>query len=190
MLLKLEKEIIEFSPYNDQEKSDKNILLKLLKNEKNIFSRENKICHFTASSWIVNEEKTKVLMIYHNIYNSWSWTGGHADEEMNLLKVALIEAKEETGLEKLKVLQEDIFSIEILTVDGHMKNGKYISSHFHLNITYLLEANEADILSIKEDENSGVCWINIEESEKIAKEEKMKVIYKKLNEKLKKYLRS
>ncbi|MGL4786818.1 MAG: hypothetical protein ACRC2Q_08075, partial [Cetobacterium sp.] len=85
---------------------------------------------------------------------------------------------------------EDIFSIEILTVDGHMKNGEYVSSHLHLNITYLLEANEHDMLSIKEDENSDVCWINIEESEKISKEEKMKIIYKKLNEKLKKYLRS
>ena len=165
MLLKLEKEIIEFSPYNEQEKLDKNILLKLLNSEKNIFSRKNKICHFTASSWIINEEK-------------------------NLLKVALTEAKEETGLENIKVLLEDIFSIEILTVDGHMKNGEYVSSHLHLNITYLLEANEHDMLSIKEDENSDVCWINIEESEKISKEEKMKIIYKKLNEKLKKYLRS
>ena len=190
MLLKLEQEIIKFHPYNEQEKLDKNILLKLLKNEKNIFSRENKICHFTASSWIINKEKTKVLMIYHNIYDSWSWTGGHADKETNLLKVALIEAKEETGLQNIKVLLEDIFSIEVLTVDGHMKNGKYISSHLHLNVTYLLEANEGDILSIKEDENSGVCWVDIEKSEKISKEKKMRVIYKKLNEKLKKYLRS
>ncbi|MGL5279579.1 MAG: NUDIX hydrolase [Cetobacterium sp.] len=190
MTLKLEKEIIEFSPYNEQEKLDKSILLNLLKDEKNIFSRENKTCHFTASSWIINEEKTKVLMVYHNIYDSWSWTGGHADKETDLLKVAIMEAKEETGLENIKILLDDIFSIEILTVDGHMKNGKYISSHLHLNITYLLEARETDILFIKEDENSGVCWIDIEESEKISKEEKMKVIYKKLNEKLKKYLRS
>lgn len=190
MSLKLEQEIIKFHPYNEQEKIDKNILLNLLKNEKNIFSRENKRCHFTASSWIINKEKTKVLMIYHNIYDSWSWTGGHADKETNLLKVALIEAKEETGLQNIKVLLEDIFSIEVLTVDGHMKNGKYISSHLHLNVTYLLEANEGDILSIKEDENSGVCWVAIEESEKISKEKKMRVIYKKLNKKLKKYLRS
>ena len=190
MPLKLEKEIINFFPCNEQEKSDKNILLDLLKSEKNIFSRKNKICHFTASSWIVNEEKTKILMIYHNIYDSWSWTGGHTDEETDLLKVAIMEAKEETGLENIKVLLEDIFSIEILTVDGHMKNGEYISSHLHLNITYLLEANERDTLSIKEDENSGVCWVDIEESEKISKEKNMKIIYKKLNEKLKKYLRS
>ena len=44
-----------------------------------VLTRNNKMCHFTASSWIINKDKTKVLMVYHNIYKSWSWTGGHAD---------------------------------------------------------------------------------------------------------------
>ena len=47
MSFKLEKEIEKYCPYNDQEESDKSILLDLLKREKNIFSRENKLCHFT-----------------------------------------------------------------------------------------------------------------------------------------------
>ena len=34
-------------------------------------------------------------MVYHNIYNSWSWLGGHADGETDLLAVALREVKEE-----------------------------------------------------------------------------------------------
>lgn len=184
MSFNLEEKIIKYYQCNEQEKADKDMLLELLKKEKNLFSRDNKLCHFTASAWIVNEERTKVLMIYHNIYDSWSWTGGHADGETDLLKVAIQEAKEETGLKNIKVLSEDIFSIEILTVDGHIKNGKYVSSHLHLNITYLLEAKESDSLSIKEDENSGVRWVELEESEKISKEENMKVIYKKLNKKL------
>lgn len=184
MSFNLEKKIIKYYQCNEQEKADKDMLLELLKKEKNLFSRDNKLCHFTASAWIVNEERTKVLMIYHNIYDSWSWTGGHADGETDLLKVAIQEAKEETGLKNIKVLSEDIFSIEILTVDGHIKNGKYVSSHLHLNITYLLEAKESDSLSVKEDENSGVRWVELEESEKISKEENMKVIYKKLNKKL------
>ena len=56
------------------------------------------MAHMTASSWIVNEDYTKVLMIYHNIYNSWAWTGGHADGDEDLLHVAVKEAREETGL--------------------------------------------------------------------------------------------
>ena len=90
----LKEEIEKFVPYNEQEKSDKAIMLKYIDASKDVLTRENKIAHFTASNWIVNKEKSKVLMIYHNIYKSWAWTGGHADGEEDLLKVALREANE------------------------------------------------------------------------------------------------
>lgn len=143
------------------------------------------MCHFTASNWIVNKQRTKILMIYHNIYNSWAWTGGHADGESNLLNVAIREAKEETGLRNLKLLSDGIFGIEILTVDSHIKRGKFVPSHLHLDCCFLLEANENELLKIKADENSGVNWIDIEKATEITNEEKMKPIYEKLNKKLK-----
>lgn len=95
-------------------------------------------------------------MIHHNIYNSWSWTEGHANNEENLLELSIKEAKEETGLKSINPILDSVYSIEILTVDGHMKNNQYISSHLHLNITYLLEADKENSLYIKSDENSGV----------------------------------
>mgnify|MGYP002237558723 CR=1 FL=1 len=52
----------------------------------------------TASAWVVNKDRSKVLMIYHNIYNSWSWLGGHADGETDLLAVAIREVREEAAL--------------------------------------------------------------------------------------------
>ena len=55
-------------------------------------------------------------------------------------------------------VSEDIFSIESLTVDGHFKKGRYVSSHLHLNITFLMEADSEEAVSIKVDENSGVAW--------------------------------
>jgi len=39
-------------------------------------------------------------MIHHNIYKTWTWTGGHLDGEVDLLKLALKEANEETGIYK------------------------------------------------------------------------------------------
>lgn len=184
MFFNLKKEIYNYLPFNEQEKVDKEVILNLLETEDNLLSRENKICHFTASSWIVNKDKTKVLMIHHNIYNSWSWTGGHADNEKNLLEVSIKEAKEETGLKSISPILEEIYSIEILTVDGHMKNNQYVSSHLHLNVTYLLEADEENPLYIKPDENSGVQWFELKDIEKVSNEENMKVIYRKLNKKL------
>ena len=124
-------------------------------------------------------------MIYHNIYKSWAWTGGHADGDSDLLHVAIKEAEEETGLNNLKLLSDGIYALQILTVDSHIKRGKFVSSHLHLDCCFLLEANEEEKLRIKKDENSGVKWVEIDKVTKLTNEEKMKSIYAKLNSKLK-----
>ena len=183
--MNLKEQIEKYIPYNEQEVSDKELMLEYINTFDDVLTRENKMCHFTASNWIINKDRTKVLMIYHNIYKSWAWTGGHADGDSDLLHVALKEAEEETGLSNLKLLSDGIFGLQILTVDSHIKRGKYVSSHLHLDCCFLFEANEEDELKIKEDENSGVKWINIDEATKITNEEKMRPIYEKLNSKIK-----
>lgn len=185
---KLREKIESYKPYNEQEEKDKEMMLKYIDTFEDVVTRNNEFGHFTASSWVVNKEKTKVLMVYHNLYQSWAWTGGHADGETDLLSVAIRELKEETGVKNIKILDDDIFSLEIACVDGHIKRGKYVSSHVHLNLTYLLEVDEREILQIKADENSGVQWIAIEDVETIVNEKWMiKNIYQKLNQKLKGY---
>ena len=183
----LKEQIEKYSPYNEQEINDKEMMLKYIDTFEDVLTRDNKMCHFTASNWIVNKERTKVLMIYHNIYKSWAWTGGHADGDEDLLHVALKEANEETGLNNLKLLSNGIFGIQILTVDSHIKRGKFVPSHLHLDCCFLFETDENEVIRIKEDENSGVEWIDIDKAEEITNEEKMKPIYKKLNNKIKDY---
>ena len=184
--MNLKEQIENYKPYNEQEEKDKETILKYINTFDDVLTRNNEYGHFTASSWAVNKERTKVLMIYHNIYKSWAWTGGHADGESNLLGTAIRELKEETGVENVKVLDDNIFSLEIACVNGHVKRGKYVSSHVHLNLTYLLEVDEEEILKIKEDENSGVKWIKLEDVEKESNEEWMvENIYKKIIKKLK-----
>ncbi len=185
--MKLQEQLEQYHPYNEQEERDKKVMLQLLKTQPDIFTRENEVAHFTASSWLLNREHTKVLMIYHNIYHSWAWTGGHADGEEDLLAVAIREAQEETGVKEIQTVDDTIFSIETLTVDGHEKRGRYVPSHLHLNVTYLLEADEAEVLRIKPDENSGVKWFSLEEALEACSEPWMvERIYKKLNNKLQK----
>lgn len=185
--MNLKEEIENYKPYNEQEEKDKQMMIQYLNTFDDVLTRKNEFGHFTASAWVVNKEKTKVLMIYHNIYKSWAWTGGHADGESNLLNTAIRELKEETGVENVKILKDGIFSLEIVCVNGHIKNNKYVSSHVHLNLTYLLEVDEKEVVRIKEDENSGVKWIKIEDVAKASNEKWIiENIYKKLNEKLSK----
>lgn len=174
-----------YRPWNEQEAADRDEILRQIEHSPDIFTRENRNAHMTASSWIVDPSRTKVLMVYHNIYDSWSWTGGHADGETDLLVVALREAREETGIAHVRPLRSDIYSLEILTVDGHEKRGKYVSSHLHLNLTYLLEADDSDLLVRKEDENSAVAWFSLDDAVKVSTEPWFqKRIYPKLNAKL------
>ena len=130
------RQIENYAPFNEQEEKDKALILGWIRNNENAFSRENTVAHITASAWVVNKDRSKVLMVYHNIYNSWSWLGGHADGETDLLSVAIREVKEEAGISNVRPVSEEIFSLESLTVDGHVKKGNYVSSHLHLNITY------------------------------------------------------
>ena len=184
-MISLEKQLEEYQPYNEQEEKDLALIQKLLAQEPDIFDRSCLFAHMTASTWVVNREKTKVLMAYHKIYDSWAWLGGHADGERDLLKVALKEVREESGVVHVRPLLDTPFSIEILTVDGHEKRGSYVSSHLHLNVTYLLEADETDPLRKKEDENSGVAWFGLKEAVEVSTEPWFqKRVYGKLNEKL------
>lgn len=179
------RQIENYQPFNEQEERDKDLILEWIRNNENAFSRENKVAHITASAWVVNKDKSKVLMVYHNIYNSWSWLGGHADGEMDLLSVAIREVKEEAGISNVRPITEEIFSLESLTVDGHVKKGSYVSSHLHLNITYLLEADSDEQVSVKADENCGVAWFSPEEAlEKSTEPWFVEHVYAKLIEKM------
>ena len=159
----LKENINNFVPYNEQEEVEKNIMLKFINDFDDVLTRENVYGHFTSSAFVLNKERTKILMIYHKIYNSWAWTGGHCDGDNNLLYVAMKEAKEETGIKNVKPILNDIYSLELISVRGHIKKGKYVASHTHFNVTYLLEADENEEIHIKEDENIGVKWVPINE---------------------------
>ena len=166
-------QIENYQPYNEQEERDRGLILDCLRAFEDVFTRENALAHMTASAWVVNERFDRVLMAYHNIYNSWSWLGG------------LKEVREESGVKNVRPASKDIFSLEVLTVDGHMKRGKYVSSHLHLNVTYLLIADDTNVLTVKPDENSGVKWFTPEGAVEASSEPWFREhIYKKLNEKM------
>ena len=168
-----------------QEENDRKQILYYLDHDINILNRDNEQAHLTVSAWILNSEHNKVLMAYHNLYHSWAWLGGHADGNDDLIAVAYKEIKEESGIEKVRLLDDNIFSLEVLCVDGHMKKGKYVSSHLHLNITYLFEADDKQDIRIKEDENSAIGWIAIDDiRNKVTEQWFMDNIYQKLIDKI------
>lgn len=202
--------IAAFEPFNEQEAADKRVILRALDTDSDCFDRSAQ-AHMACSIWVVDPSFTQTLLVYHNIYDSWSWIGGHADGECDLAAVALRELQEETGVAHARLVAGEahgagdasaaseptvggvrplcgpggIYSLEVLTVDGHEKRGAYVSSHLHLNVTYLAIADPAEPIRIKPDENSGVRWVPLEDAIRLSTEPWIRDrIYRKLIDKL------
>ncbi len=187
--MELLKQIREYEPVNEQEEKDRQLMIDVLENDVDLFSRRNPY-HFTASAWITNRQHDRILMAYHNIYDSYSWLGGHCDGDSDTARVCLKEVNEESGLSNIRLLDEKICSLEVLTVAGHMKNGRYVSGHLHFNVTYYVEGDDSQTLTVRPQENKSVRWFDFDQAPYSSSEPWfINHIYLKLNEKLKRILK-
>ena len=134
-------------------------LIDVLNNDKYCFHRTNYSGHFTASAWILNENRDKALMTHHKKLNMWLQLGGHADENTDLLSVAQKEAFEESGIEKIRLLNNGIFDVDIHLVPKF----KDQPSHRHFDIRFIFEANENNEKISFNHESHNVLWIKLDE---------------------------
>lgn len=173
--------IVRFQPGDEREAQEQRMILGMIDRLGDvILTRESEIAHMTASSIIVSKDRRRTLMAFHRIYNSWAWTGGHADGEDDFEAVARREAQEETGISGLRRLGGGIASIEILPVWAHVRRGKPVGSHLHLNVSYLFEADDSLPLSVREDENSAVGWLAVDRLDEYVSEPPMLPVYRRL----------
>ncbi len=151
------KSLEKYNTSHAEEKLFVSRFLELL-NHPDAFQRHHLPGHITGSSWILDQSRQYVLLVHHGTLNKWLQPGGHADGEENVLNVALREAQEETGLKHFKLLQEEIFDLDIHPIPA--RGG--FPEHLHYDIRFLFEAdrNEQVIVS---DESHDVAWIALQE---------------------------
>ncbi len=133
--------------------------LELLKSP-DAFQRTHLPGHITGSAWIINPDKTKVLLVHHAKLNRWLQPGGHADGDEYVLRVASREAEEETGLKKISVLSPKIYDLDIHRIPTR----KDFPEHLHYDIRYLMQASEDESIIVSE-ESHDVKWIFLHELE-------------------------
>lgn len=179
----LKKMIEDYVPFDEQEINDKEYFLKCIDTFDDVLTRNNVFAHFTASAFVVNQDRTKMLVVYHKIYDGWIYPGGHTDGEDDLLSVAIREVLEETGL-SVTIIDNSIFSIQVCPTIGHYKNNKYVSAHTHLDVVFLFEADDQELLVYREEESSGIKWILLDDSYDNTMVNFIRPIHKKLVKKL------
>ena len=155
--------IKNYEAKNKKEAEDKDNLLRL--DERLISVDRSAPYHYTTSSMVLDREKNKLLMIYHKIYRSWSWPGGHVEEGEELFYSALRELYEETGLRRAKPLSEKPIALELMPVASHERKGEKVDSHFHANR----------------------MWVPVDKLDAFVAEDHMLPIYRELLERMRSY---
>lgn len=175
----LKERLASYQPYNEQEAFDQRAILQFISRNPDYLERTNLVAHFTVSTIVVNEAMDHVLFAHHNIYKSWGWLGGHNDGDEDMLRVALKETEEETGLKKIRPYSDEIFMLDTIYVPNHIKHGRHVSDHLHLNATFLIIADQDEPPVVNQEENSGVAWFPIATVLDVVNEPRMIPIYQK-----------
>lgn len=124
--------------------------------------------HLTGSAWIVSPDRRQTLLTHHHKLDKWLQLGGHADGENDLLAVALREAREESGLTRLRPVSTAVFD-----VDRHwIPPRKTEQGHFHLDLRFLIEADPNEPLVIST-ESKDLAWIDLGQVSALNPEESM-----------------
>lgn len=121
------------------------------------FERSLEIGHITGSAWVVNAKNSHALFTHHRKLNMWLQLGGHADGESIVQNVALREAREESGLSALELMQPTIFDIDIHRIPERKTASKVEKSHLHYDVRYLIRATSDEPLTISH-ESHDLAW--------------------------------
>lgn len=155
-----------FSPKESSQESAVKDIITFVEREPACAERSHLSGHLTGSAWIVNDARTKVLLLHHRKLNRWMQPGGHADGEFDLLSIALKEAREESGLSRIEPISQEIFDLDIHQIPEF----KDIPTHYHFDVRFLLRADDSEQPNRNEESND-VRWTELADIHKYTDEE-------------------
>lgn len=148
-------------------------IIEFINNNTDCFHRSNTKGHITGSALLLNNTEDKALLMLHKKINKWFQLGGHADGESNILKVAIKEAQEESG-----ILGIESICNEIIDVDIHLIDKGTDIPHYHFDVRFLLKVTSDENFVINR-ESLDLRWMNLDEVKDLSLESSLLRLMKK-----------
>lgn len=149
------EQLQSYSPEFEAEKQFRASFFAFIEENPTCFERSHQEGHITGSAWIVNENRDRALLTHHFKLDRWLQLGGHADGDPDIIRVAIREATEESGLSSIELLSDQIFDIDIHTIPAR----KTEPEHLHYDIRFLFQADEQVPLIVNR-ESKELAWLS------------------------------
>jgi hypothetical protein len=150
LLEKLEK----YVP-SSEEVASKRAMIQFVQNNPRCFERTLEEGHITGSAWLLSKDGSQALLTHHRKLDMWLQLGGHCDGDHDVLRVAIKEAQEESGIMQIAPVSEDIFDIDIHLIPANKKE----TAHYHYDVRFLLQVMSDEKLVISH-ESKELRWIS------------------------------
>lgn len=150
------KKLEKYFPTDPYEIAAKSQMLDFINEFENCFDRSLALGHFTGSCWIESYDKSKFLLTLHKKIGLWLQPGGHADGDSDIVRVALKEAHEESGLENIELVSNDIFDIDIHLIHAY----KNVPAHYHFDVRFLMRASNKNEKIKISNESNDLKWFS------------------------------
>jgi 8-oxo-dGTP pyrophosphatase MutT (NUDIX family) len=127
------------------------------------FSRSQREAHFTGSAVVTDAAGERVVLVHHAKLQRWLQPGGHADaaDAGDMEATALREAREETGCRvHLHPTAPRPLDVDIHTIPAR----KDEPEHLHLDVRYLVVAENPEALAHDPNESFGAQWLPWDEA--------------------------
>ena len=165
---KLLKQLNKYHSQWSEESEAVERLIRFVETNVDCFKRSLLSGHVTGSAWVVDSSGENVLLTHHKKLNRWLQLGGHTDGDSDVMKSALREVEEESGLSDLEILNEDIFDIDIHSIPERGLEPE----HFHYDVRFALRIRGDETYTVS-DESHDLSWVPIESLEEYSREESM-----------------
>ena len=147
-----------------------------VRSHEDCFERSLAVGHVTGSAFILDSGGERVLLTHHRKLDRWLQPGGHADGVSDVMRVAMVEAEEESGLVSLAFVHPRLFDVDIHEIPAR----KSEAAHFHYDCRFLIRSTGSDDYVVS-DESHDLAWVPLLDIERYTSEESILRMVSKLS---------